>query len=284
MLTVLFDGVSYGMLLFVLACGLSVTLGLMNFINLAHGAIAMIGGYATVVLMNRWGVPFLACLPIAFLVSAAVGLALERTLYRRLYDRPHLEQVLFSIGLVFMAMSAVDYFFGASPQLIELPAWMRGRVEIFGAGLSVYRLFIIVVCAVIALGLQLVLGRTRFGSQLRASVDDARVARGLGIRVNLVFALTFAAGSGLAGLGAALGADMLGMEPFFPVKYMIYFLIVVSVGGTKDLAGPFFASLLIGIGDVAGKYFVPEFGAFAIYTIMVVILILRPQGLFGRAS
>lgn len=284
MLTVLFDGVSYGMLLFVLACGLSVTLGLMNFINLAHGAIAMIGGYATVVLMNRWGVPFLACLPIAFLVSAAVGLALERTLYRRLYDRPHLEQVLFSIGLVFMAMSAVDYFFGASPQLIELPAWMRGRVEILGAGLSVYRLFIIVVCAVIALGLQLVLGRTRFGSQLRASVDDARVARGLGIRVNLVFALTFAAGSGLAGLGAALGADMLGMEPFFPVKYMIYFLIVVSVGGTKDLAGPFFASLLIGIGDVAGKYFVPEFGAFAIYTIMVVILILRPQGLFGRAS
>lgn len=284
MLTVLLDGVAYGMLLFVLACGLSVTLGLMNFVNLAHGAIAMVGGYVTVVAMNRYGVPFLACLPIAFLASALVGLVLERTLYRRLYDRPHLEQVLFSIGLVFMAMSAVDYFFGASPQLITLPAWMRGRVEVLGAGIGVYRLFVILVCAVIALGLQLVLARTRFGSQLRASVDDARVARGLGIRVGLVFAVTFAAGSGLAGLGAAIGADMLGMEPFFPIKYMIYFLIVVTVGGTKDLAGPFFASLLIGIGDVAGKYYVPEFGAFAIYTMMVVILIIRPQGLFGRAA
>jgi branched-chain amino acid transport system permease protein len=284
MLTVLFDGIAYGMLLFVLACGLSVTLGLMNFVNLAHGAIAMAGGYATVVLMNRYGVPFLACLPIAFAVSAALGLVLERTLYRRLYDRPHLDQVLFSIGLVFMAVAAIDFFFGASPQLIELPAWMRGRVEILGAGVSVYRLFVIVVCMLIAIALQFVLSRTRFGSRLRASVDDARVARGLGIPVGLVFAVTFAAGSGLAGLGAALGADMLGMEPFFPIKYMIYFLIVVSVGGTKDLAGPFFASLLIGIGDVAGKYYVPELGAFAIYTIMVAVLIVRPQGLFGRAG
>lgn len=284
MLTVLFDGIAYGMLLFVLACGLSVTLGLMNFVNLAHGAIAMAGGYATVVMMNRYGVPFLACLPIAFAVSAALGLALERTLYRRLYDRPHLDQVLFSIGLVFMAVAAVDFFFGASPQLITLPDWMRGRVEFLGAGIGVYRLFVILVCAAIAIALQLVLSRTRFGSRLRASVDDARVARGLGIPVSVIFAITFAAGSGLAGLGAALGADMLGMEPFFPIKYMIYFLIVVSVGGTRDLAGPFFASLLIGIGDVAGKYYVPELGAFAIYTIMVVVLIVRPQGLFGRTG
>jgi branched-chain amino acid transport system permease protein len=284
MLTVLFDGIAYGMLLFVLACGLSVTLGLMNFVNLAHGAIAMAGGYATVVMMNRYGMPFLACLPIAFATSALLGLVLERTLYRRLYDRPHLDQVLLSIGLVFMAVAAIDFFFGASPQLIELPAWMRGRVEILGAGVSVYRLFVIVVCVLVATALQLVLSRTRFGSRLRASVDDARVARGLGIPVSVIFAVTFAAGSGLAGLGAALGADMLGMEPFFPIKYMIYFLIVVSVGGTKDLAGPFLASLLIGIGDVAGKYYVPELGAFAIYTIMVVVLIVRPQGLFGRPT
>jgi branched-chain amino acid transport system permease protein len=284
MLTLLFDGIAYGMLLFVLAVGLAVTLGLMNFINLAHGAFAMTGGYITVLLMNRLGVPFLACLPLAFLGAALLGALLEPLLYRRMYSKPHLDQVLFSIGLVFIAVTAVDYFVGSMQQNIQLPPWLQGRFDISWVGIGKYRLFIIAVCAALTLTLQWVLSRTRFGSQLRASVDDPRVAGGLGLNVNRIFLLTFAVGSGLAGLGGALGAEVLGLDPGFPLKFMIYFLIVCSVGGTTTITGPLFAALLLGIADVAGKYYVPKLGAFIVYTLMIVILMVRPQGLFARAG
>ncbi len=283
MLTILFDGIAYGMLLFVLACGLAVTLGLMNFVNLAHGAFAMAGGYITAVLMNRIGVPFLATLPLAFIGPALLGLVLERTLYKRLYTRSHLDQVLFSIGLVFMAVAAIDYSFGSQQQLIQLPSWLQGRIDVLGVQVGLYRSFIIVICGALVVALQLILSKTRFGSRLRAAVDDPRVARGLGINVSLIFATTFAFGSGLAGLGGALGAEILGLDPTFPLKFMIYFLIVVTVGGTTSITGPFLASLLLGIADVAGKYYVPSVGAFVIYTLMIVVLVLRPQGLFERA-
>jgi branched-chain amino acid transport system permease protein len=284
MLTLLFDGIAYGMLLFVLAVGLAVTLGLMNFINLAHGAFAMTGGYITVLLMNRLGVPFLVCLPLAFLGAALLGAVLEPLLYRRMYAKPHLDQVLFSIGLVFIAVTAVDYLVGSMQQNIQLPPWLQGRFDISWVGIGKYRLFIIVVCAALTLTLQWVLSRTRFGSQLRASVDDPRVAGGLGLNVNRIFLLTFAVGSGLAGLGGALGAEVLGLDPGFPLKFMIYFLIVCSVGGTTTITGPLLAALLLGIADVAGKYYVPKLGAFIVYTLMIVILMVRPQGLFARAG
>jgi branched-chain amino acid transport system permease protein len=284
MLTILFDGVAYGMLLFVLACGLSVTLGLMNFVNLAHGAFAMAGGYITLVLVNRWGVPFYAGLPICFLVTAVIGVVFERTLYIHVYGRTELEQVLFTIGLVFMAVAAVDKVAGSQQVFINIPSELQGRFEFFGIGVGRYRLLIIVICGLLTVALQYILSSTRFGSRLRASVDDARVARGLGINVTGVFALTFAVGSGLAGLGGALGAEILGLDPTFPLKYIVYFLIVVTVGGTSSITGPFFAALLIGLGDVAGKYYAPRAGAFIIYVIMIVVLIVRPQGLFARAT
>jgi branched-chain amino acid transport system permease protein len=287
MLTLLFDGVAYGMLLFILAVGLCVTMGLMNFINLAHGAFAMLGGYVTVALMQRHGVPFLVCLPLAFLASAAVGVVLERTLYRPMYKKPHLDQVLFSIGLAFMAVASADYLMGSQQQIMQLPDWLRGRTELFAdtpfvLGMGHYRLFIIMVCAALTVALQYVLSATRFGSRLRASVDDARAASGLGINVNVVFAATFAVGSGLAGLGGALGAEVLGLDPTFPLKFMVYFLIVVAVGGTTSITGPLLAALLLGIADVAGKYYIPKLGAFIVYALMIAILIWRPQGLFVR--
>jgi len=281
-LTILFDGVAYGMLLFILACGLAVTLGLMNFVNLAHGAFAMAGGYVTVVLMQRLGVPFLACLPLAFAATAVLGAVLERTLYARLYNRSHLDQVLFSIGLVFMSIAAADFLMGSSQQIVQIPEFLRGRIEVLGVGIGVYRLLIIVICGILALLLQWVLAATRFGSRLRAAVDDARTARGLGIEVRRIFAVTFAVGSGLAGLGGALGAEVVGLDPTFPLKFMLYFLIVVTVGGTSGLTGPLLAALLLGITDVAGKYYVPGLGAFIIYIVMIAVLLLRPQGLFAR--
>ncbi len=284
MATILVDGIAYGMLLFVLACGLSVTLGLMNFINLAHGVFAMAGGYVAVVLANRLGAPLAAALAAAFLVPALLGVVAERLLYRHVYARSHLDQVLFTIGLVFMSVAATDYFIGSSQVFVHLPRSLEGQFELAGVRIGRYRMLIVALCGVIAFSLQYVLMRTRFGSRLRASVDDARAARGLGIRVNRVFALTFAFGSGLAGLGGALGAEILGLDPHFPLKFLIYFLIVVAVGGTSSLTGPLVASILLGIADVAGKYYVPKLGAFVIYAIMIVMLVWRPRGLFARGE
>lgn len=283
-MTVLFDGIASGMLLFLISVGLSVTLGLMNFVNLAHGAFAMGGGYMCVILLNRLGVPFLLALPLAALATAAVGVVLERVLYRRLYGATHLDQVLFSISLVFMTMAGANYFFGANQQPLQLPDFLRGQIKLPGLDMGIYRLFLIGVSVLIAWGLQALVAGTRFGAQLRASVDNPRAARGVGINVERVFTLTFALGTSLAGLGGAMGVEMLGLDPGFPVKYVVYFLIVVAVGGSGSIAGSLVASLILGVVDVAGKYYVPEVGSFVIYAVMVVMLVFRPQGLFGRTA
>jgi branched-chain amino acid transport system permease protein len=272
------------MLLFLISVGLSVTLGLMNFVNLAHGAFAMLGGYVCVILLGRFGVPFLAALPLVALASALVGVLLERTLYRRLYGASHLDQVLFSIGLVFVSISSANYFFGAQQQPLQLPPMLSGQVHLPGLDMGVYRLFLIAIGLVLAVGLQWLVSGTRFGAKLRASVDNPRIARGVGIDVDRVFIATFALGSALAGLGGALGIEMLGLDPEFPIKYIMYFLIVVAVGGSGNIRGSLYASLILGICDVAGKYYVPQIGAFVIYAVMVATLIFRPQGLFGRGA
>jgi branched-chain amino acid transport system permease protein len=283
-MTILFDGIASGMLLFLISVGLSVTLGLMNFVNLAHGAFAMVGGYVCVTLLNQMGVPFLVCLPLAALLTALVGVVFERTLYRRLYSATHLDQVLFSIGLVFMSIATAHYFFGPQQQPLTLPEFLRGQIKLPGLDMGVYRLFLIVLSLLIAFGLQRMVSGTRFGAQLRASVDNPRAARGVGINVERIFTLTFALGSALAGLGGALGVEMLGLDPSFPVKYLVYFLIVVAVGGSGSITGSLVASLVLGVVDVVGKYYVPQIGAFVIYAVMVVMLVVRPQGLFGRRA
>ena len=279
---VLFDGIAYGSLLFIISIGLSVTMGLMNFVNLAHGAFAMVGGYACVLLMTRAGLPFLATLPVAFLVAAAAGIVLERTLYQRLYKATHLDQVMFSIGLVFMAVAATTFFFGPSQQPVRLPDFLRGQVRVLGLDVGAYRLFLIGTVIVATIALHLMLVGTRFGAQVRASVDNAVASAGLGINVNRVFGVTFALGSGLAGLGGGLGIDVLGLDPTFPLKYMVYFLLVVAIGGAGTIKGGLLAAMILGICDVAGKYYVPQIGSFIIYFLMVVLMIAFPAGLYGR--
>jgi branched-chain amino acid transport system permease protein len=281
---VLFDGIAYGSLLFLIAVGLSVTMGLMNFVNLAHGSFAMVGGYVCVTLLTRLGMPFVATLPLAFVAAALVGLVLERTLYRQLYKATHLDQVLFSIGLTFMAVAGATFFFGPSQQPVTLPDWLRGQVPLLGLELGAYRLFLIAAVVVVTIALVLLIERTRFGAQIRAAVDNQTAAEGLGINVSRVFSLTFALGSGLAGLGGGLGIDVLGLDPSFPVKYMVYFLLVVAVGGAGTIKGPLIAALILGVFDVAGKYYVPQVGAFVIYALMVVLLIAFPFGLVRRKA
>ncbi len=281
---VLFDGVAYGSLLFLISIGLSVTMGLMNFVNLAHGAFAMLGGYASVVVMSRLGMPFLVSLPVSFIVAALAGLVLERLLYRRLYQASHLDQVLFSIGLTFMAIAAATFVWGPTQQPVELPAFLKGQVRVLGIDLGAYRLFLIALVIVMTLALGYLIDRTRFGAQIRASVDNQQASAGLGIHIDRVFSLTFALGSGLAGLGGGLGIDVLGLDPTFPIKFMVYFLLVVAVGGAGTIRGPLVAALILGLFDVAGKYYVPEVGAFVIYFLMVVMLVLFPAGLYGRRA
>ncbi|MGE0060842.1 MAG: branched-chain amino acid ABC transporter permease [Xanthobacteraceae bacterium] len=279
---VLFDGIAYGMLLFVLSVGLSVTLGLMNFVNLAHCAFAMIGGYTTVTLMNSFGWPFFATLPMAFLASAFTSVLFERTLYRRLYRATDLDQVLLTIGLAFISVAVFAWFYGTTQQPINVPSYMRGSFAFLGLNIAVYRLFLIGVGVVVTLLLVFGLEYTRFGAQVRAAVDNQRMARGLGIDVDRTFAFTFALGSGLAGLGGALAIEIVGLDPVFAFTYLVYVLIIVSVGGLGSIVGSFLAAILIGVSDIAGKYYVPELGAFLIYLVMLVILMWRPAGLFGR--
>jgi len=279
---VLFDGLAYGMLLFLLSVGLSVTLGMMNFVNLAHCSFAMIGGYVTVTLVNSFGWPFLASLPAAFLAAALVSVVLERTLYRRLYRATDLDQCLFTIGIVFMSVAAAAYFYGTVVQPLDTPPYLRGSVQFMGMSFAAYRLFLIAIALVITAVLIFSLEYTRFGAQVRAAVDNQRMARGLGIDVDRAFAITFALGGGLAGLGGALAIEIVGLDHAFAFTYLVYVLIVVAVGGLGSIGGSLAAALVLGISDMAGKYYFPWLGAFLIYLVMVGLLMWRPAGLFGK--
>src|SRR4051812_26865521 len=281
-LGVLFDGFAYGMLLFLLSVGLSVTLGMMNFVNLAHCTFGMIGGYVTVTLMNSMGWPFLATLPVAFIVAAAISVVFERTMFHRLYRASDLDQCLLTIGLVFVSVAVAAYVYGTIQQPVNLPSYLRGSVHVGDITLGVYRIFLIVFALVVTAALVAALEFTRFGAQVRAAVDNQRMARGLGINVDAAFAITFALGSGLAGLGGALAIEIVGLDPSFAFTYLIYVLIVVSVGGLGSIGGSFAAASGIGISDVAGKYYAPGLGAFLIYLVMIALLMWRPAGLFGR--
>jgi branched-chain amino acid transport system permease protein len=279
---VLFDGVAYGSLLFLISLGLSVTMGLMNFVNLAHGAFAMMGGFLCVALMRRFGVSFGLTLPLVFVTIGAAGALLEVTLYRRLYRASALDQVLFTIGLTFMAGTAATWIWGPSQQPIELPQVLHHQITVLGVDLGAYRLFLIGFVVVLTAALALAITRTRIGAQLRAAVDNPQAAAGVGINVSLLFSVTFAVGAGLSGLGGALAIDVLGLDPTFALRYLVYFLLVVVVGGPGSIRGSLVAALLLGVADVAGKYYVPQIGSFIIYASMVVLLVLFPHGLHGR--
>src|SRR5262245_15170412 len=279
---VLFDGFAYGMLLFLLSVGLSVTLGMMNFVNLAHCSFAMVGGYATFHLMARLGWPFLATLPMAFLAGALISIVLERALYRRLYRASDLDQCLLTIGIVFVSVAAYAWFYTTEQQSIRVPDWLQGSRHVGGMSFANYRMFLIVIGLAVTGLLIFFLEKTRFGAQVRAAVDNQRMARGLGIDVDRAFMFTFALGGGLAGLGGALSIQIVGLDPTFALSYLVYVLIVVAVGGLGSIGGSFAAAVVLGISDMAGKYYFPWLGAFLIYLVMVALLMWRPAGLFGK--
>jgi branched-chain amino acid transport system permease protein len=282
--TILVFGLAYAMLLFIISVGLSITMGLMGFVNLAHGAFAMAGGYVTVTLMSSWDVPFIPSLLIAFVVVGAGSVVFERLLYARLYKAPELDQVLLTIGLVFVSIAAVTFVWGPDPLNLQIPQFLRGNVDLGFKLIPTYRAFLILTGALFAIAFFYGLERTRIGAQVRAAVDNRRMAESMGINTGRLFTLVFALGSGMAAVGGGLGIQILGgVKPTFAFEYLVVFLIVVAVGGLGNIRGTFFAALILGVLDFAGKYLLPEGGAFFIYAVTLVVLLWRPQGLFGRA-
>lgn len=284
LVSVAFHGVAYGMILYVISVGLSVTMGLMGFTNLAHGVFAMAGGYVLVTALSQWDVPFPLALVLAFVLVALASVVLERLLYSRLYGAVELEQVLLTIGLIFMSVAVARLIFGTLQQPVVLPDYLKGQISMLGRDFPAYRVFLILFSAGIIASLWFGVERTIWGAKVRASVDNRAMAQSIGINTKLLFTLTFSLGSGLAGLGGALGAEIISVQPTYPFEQLVYFLIVVSVGGLGSLRGPFIAALLIGVADTACKYWTPQFGAFLIYVATIGLLLWRPMGLFGRRA
>jgi branched-chain amino acid transport system permease protein len=280
--SIVFDGVAYAMFLFIISVGLSVTMGLMGFVNLAHGAFAMAGGYLVLTATQSWGVPFLAALAVTFVVVGCASVLFERALYARLYGASELDQVLMTIGLTFMAMATYSYFYGPTPHAIRIPDYLGGEVNVGLRTFPTCRVFLIAVGFALIAALWYGFERTNVGAKIRAAVDNRRMAQSVGIDVDRLFTLTFAVGSGLAALGGGLAIQLLGLNPSFAVVYLVFFLLVVAVGGSGSLWGTLVAALALGVCDTAGKYLYADAGGFFIYAVAFLLLLIKPAGLYGR--
>jgi len=280
--SILLGGRAAGMVLFIVSVGLSVTMGLMGFINLAHGGFAMLGGYVIVLAMRHWDLDFVAALALAFVAVAAFSVLLERLLYARLYGAAELNQVLFTIGLAFVMTASVTLGVGPETQVVQLPQWLRGQTDLGFMQYRTYSLALIAIGIALVVALWLGFERTRFGARIRAAVDNRRMVSSLGVDVDRLFTIAFAIGSGLAAVGGGLGAEILGLDPNYPLRYLVYFLIVVAVGGLGRVTGVFFAALLIGVLDFVLKIEFPKGGTLFIYALTMILLLWRPRGLFGK--
>lgn len=279
---ILIDGIVYGMVLFVFSVGLSVTMGLMRFINLAHGAFAMLGGYVTAILVREQGYPFLTGLLIAIVATMVVAALLETFVFRFLYKKTELQQVLFTIGFTFACIATANFFAGAYIQQIPLPELLQGSISLGERTLPKQRVLVVVAGFIVVLLIWLLISKTRFGIWLRASVDNAAMSSSLGINIRVVQCATFAAGAGLAALGGVLGAELMPLEPYYPLKYLVLMLVVVAVGGLGSISGTLAAALLLGVIDTTSKYLASDFGTFFFYAAMIVLLALRPEGILRR--
>jgi branched-chain amino acid transport system permease protein len=281
---VLIDGIAYGMILFLISVGLSVTMGLMRFANLAHGAFAAAGGAAAISSMEAFGIGFIPALLVGFAASALIGLALEPGLFAPLYGGDELDQVLMTIGLILVTVATLNLLFGSAPLPVTMPQWMQGSLDLGFRTVPNYRAFLIVFGGVLMLALWLTLDRTEFGARIRAAVENPSMAQAVGINTRRLFALTFTFGCGLAGLGGALGAPLLPIDPVYPFRYLATFLVVVSIAGFGNIKGTAWVALLLGVLETAGRYVFPEISGFLIYVVMIVLLLWRPNGLFGRPA
>lgn len=282
-LNIAIDGIAYGMILFMISVGLSVTMGLMRVINLAHGAFALIGGALAHFLILKIGLGYLVAVPIAIagvIILAFIG---ERLLFRRIYGLGELQQVLATIGITFMVIAIVNKLLGSSLLAIPLPDFLQQSVNLGFRVLPAHRLVVIMVGLAVIVGLYLMLERSRFGTRLRAAVDNRNIASALGINTDTIYAATFCLGAALAALGGILGSELLPVDAYYPLRYMVLFLIVVAVGGLGSISGSFASAIALGILETASRYLVPDFGTIIFFAAVMALLAVRPAGLLGKA-
>jgi len=279
---IVIDGVVYGMVLFIISVGLSVTMGLMRFINLAHGAFAMAGGYVAALLVREQGWPFLVGVFAALVITMLVAAVIENFVFCHLYKRSELQQVLFTIGSTFVCIATANFLAGAYIQQLPLPEWMQGSMALGDRTLPRQRAVVVLAGVLVVVLLWWLVARTRFGIWLRASVDNAGMSASLGINIRAVQCATFAVGAGLAALGGVLGAELMPLEPYYPLKYLVLMLVVVSVGGLGSISGTLCAALLLGIVDTAARYLASGYGNFFFYVAMILLLAFRPHGILRK--
>ncbi|MGO4334352.1 branched-chain amino acid ABC transporter permease [Labrys sp. KB_33_2] len=283
-LSVGIDALAYGMVLFVISIGLSVTMGLMRVVNLAHGAFAMIGGYIASYAVQSLGLGYALAILVAVAGTVVIALPLERLLYRRLYGAPELTQVLMTIGITFCVIGIANYVFGPTLKTIPLPELLRGPVDLGFRTIAAHKLFAIACGLAVALALWYLIEKTGFGIKLRASVDNAAMAASLGVRTTIVYAVSFAIAVGLAAFGGIVGAELLPIEPYYALRYMVTFLVVVCVGGAGSIPGALLACLVLGLVDTTSRYLLPEYGEFFFYLAVIAIVCVFPRGLMGRRA
>jgi len=279
---ILLYGVSYGLVLCLIALGMLITMGLMRVVNLAHGAFAAIGGYLSATLIAHAGMPFPLAICSAVVAVAVLSLAVERLVYVYLYTASELDQVLVTIGLDFIVVAALALFFGPDVLPTRLPESLAGSVDLGFRTFEVYRIVVTIVCIAVIGALWLGFERTTIGAQVRAAVDNKSMTQAMGINVPRLFSLTFALGCGLAALGGAMGAPMLPLEPMWPFKYLILILVIVALSGSGNIRASVGVAMIVGIVETAGRYFFPQFAAFFIYLLLIALMIWRRDGLFAR--
>lgn len=276
----LLNGLVFSLLLFLMAAGLSLILGLMDVVNLAHGGFYLFGGYIGLT-MIRWLGNFWLALLIAPLVAGALGLLLQVWFLRRLQAR-HLDQVLFTFGLALIAADLMRWYWGAYVESVPPPPQLAGSVLIMGRQFPVYRISLIFFGAIIAVALMLLLDYTRIGAMVRAGVSDSELVSGLGINVDGVFIGVFVLGTGLAALAGVAAGPITNLYPGLDFEILILALVVVVIGGLGTLRGALLGSILVGMTETLGKAFIPEFSLFVIFALMALVLLVRPRGLLGQ--
>lgn len=276
-------GLSYGLVLFAISIGMVITMGLMKVINLAHGAFAALGGYLTIALMNNAGLDFAVAIVISTALIALFGAVVEKVLISRLYGKTDLDQVLVTLGFNFLVMGALSLVFGPNIYPMTLPKYLHGNIDLGIRSFEIYRIFIILFGLILILALWAIFDKTNFGAKLRAAVDNRGMASAMGINVDRLYVTAFALGSALAAIGGSIGAAMLPMEPFYPLKYLILVLVIVALSGFGNIRASIGVAIVVGLAETTGRLLVPQYGSYTIYVLLIALIVWRREGLFAKA-
>ncbi|HZH61706.1 MAG TPA: branched-chain amino acid ABC transporter permease [Metabacillus sp.] len=278
----LVNGVSYGLLLFIITCGLSLVFGILGVLNLAHGSMYMFGAYIAYSLTATYTQSFWIALLISPICVALLALVVELILLRPTYQLGHLSQVLLTFGLAYVFHDIASYIWGSNVLTIQVPSVFSGSISVFGQVFPAYRIVVIVIGIIVAALLWFIQAKTRWGAIIRAGLNDKEMVSALGVNIKLVFTIVFIVGGLLAGFGGVIAGPILGIYPSMEFQTLILALVVLVIGGLGSIAGTLVAGLLVGVFETFSRFLFPELSMFLIFGLMVIVLVVKPNGLFGK--